>query len=338
MRNVCASVRRAANIPGEKSQSRLTERTGFDPRQKWRAHPSKPRVRATISLKLQKDSVNFQLDRPVLAELGAIVAADLSRPLLNSFAATLALAAIAAPAAAAKAPGPIAGKGYHLAFHDDFSHFRKRVWTRKIWYDDPPPRHAIHTKSGVLRLVSRRNQGYPDITVTTLKSRSFRHGYFEARMSWTKGIGAWPAFWLVSTRHAKNPAFPSLNPYCANHGLLEVRCWNSELDVFEGQGAEPHTFYGTLHRNTNDYYGASDSTNNPAWKSLGADMTKGFHRYAVLWTASEVRWYFDGHQVLRAPTSPPPTSRCSSSSTCGSAGPTPRTRRPRTVSERRSTG
>ena len=225
----------------------------------------------------------------------------MSRPLLKLLAATLALAAIAAPAAAAKAPGPIAGKGYHLAFHDDFSHFRKHVWTRKIWYDDPPPRHAIHTKSGVLHLVSRRNQGYPDITVTTLKSRSFRHGYFEARMRWTKGLGAWPAFWLVSTRHAKNPAFPSLNPYCANHGLPEVRCWNSELDVFEGQGAEPHTFYGTLHRNTNDYYGASDSTNNPAWKSLGADMTKGFHRYAVLWTASEVRWYFDGHQVLRAP-------------------------------------
>ena len=264
--------------------------------------PRSRRVRATISLKLEKDSVNFQLDRPVLAELGAIVAADLSRPLLKLLAATLALAAIAAPAAAAKAPGPIAGKGYHLAFHDDFSHFRKHVWTRKIWYDDPPPPHAIHTKSGVLHLVSRRNQGYPDITVTTLKSRSFRHGYFEARMRWTKGLGAWPAFWLVSTRHAKNPAFPSLNPYCANHGLPEVRCWNSELDVFEGQGAEPHTFYGTLHRNTNDYYGASDSTNNPAWKSLGADMTKGFHRYAVLWTASEVRWYFDGHQVLRAPT------------------------------------
>ena len=36
--------------------------------------------------------------------------------------------------------------------------------------------------------------------------------------------------------------------------------------------------------------------------------------------------------------SPPPTSRCSSSSTCGSAGPTPRTRRLRTASERRSTG
>ena len=162
----------------------------------------------------------------------------MSRPPLKLLAATLALAAIAAPAAAAKAPGPIAGKGYHLAFHDDFSHFRKHVWTRKIWYDDPPPRHAIHTKSGVLHLVSRRNQGYPDITVTTLKSRSFRHGYFEARMRWTKGLGAWPAFWLVSTRHAKNPAFPSLNPYCANHGLPAIRCWNSELDVFEGQGAE----------------------------------------------------------------------------------------------------
>ena len=196
-----------------------------------------------------------------------------------------------------------------------------------------------HRKSGVLNLVSRRNQGYPDITVTTLKSRSFRHGYFEARMRWTKGLGAWPAFWLVSTRHAKNPAFPSLNPYCANHGLPEVRCWNSELDVFEGRAQSRIRSTARCTETRTATTALSDSTNNPAWKSLGADMTKGFHRYAVLLDG------VGGTLVLRRPPgvasrplSPRPTSRCSSSSTCGSAGTTPRTRRPRTASERRSTG
>ena len=45
-----------------------------------------------------------------------------------------------------------------------------------------------------------------------------------------------------------------------------------------------------------------DSTNEPAWKTVRANLTNGFHTYGALWTASEVRWYLDGHQVLRAPT------------------------------------
>ena len=157
----------------------------------------------------------------------------------------------------------------------------------------------------MLNLVSRRSQGYPDITLSSesgSKPRVFKRGYFEARMKWTKGKGAWPAFWLSSYRNAINQEWPSINPYCENHGLAVALCWNSELDVFEGQGLEPHTFYGTLHRNTNGSWGVPDSTNEPAWKTVRANLTNGFHTYGALWTASEVRWYLDGHQVLRAPT------------------------------------
>ena len=120
-------------------------------------------------------------------------------------------------------------------------------------------------------------------------------------MKWTKGKGAWPAFWLSSYRNATNQALPSINPYCENHGLAVALCWNSELDVFEGQGLQPHVFYGALHRNTNGSWGVPDSTNDPAWKTVRGNLTNGFHTYGALWTASEVRWYLDGHQVLRAP-------------------------------------
>ena len=93
----------------------------------------------------------------------------------------------------------------------------------------------------MLNLVSRRSQGYPDITLSSeSKPRVFKRGYFEARMKWTKGKGAWPAFWLSSYRNAINQELPSINPYCENHGLAVALCLNSELDVFEGQGLEPH--------------------------------------------------------------------------------------------------
>ncbi len=190
-------------------------------------------------------------------------------------------------------------------FSDDFDSLGSTTWGEGIWYSPGAPANSIFVQNGVLNLVSRRSQGYPDITVTTeggSTPRTFTRGYFEARMKWTKGKGAWPAFWLLSYRHATNPAWPSINPYCADNDLAAALCWTSELDVFEGQGDQPHVFYGTLHRNTDGLYGVSDSTNNPSWKTVGADLTNGFHTYGALWTATEVRWYLDGVEVLRTPT------------------------------------
>jgi beta-glucanase (GH16 family) len=201
-------------------------------------------------------------------------------------------------------PAPVAGRGYHEAFRDDFDALGSTVWGEGIWYAPGAPANSIFVQDGALNLVSRRSQGYKDITVTTEAGSSpltFRRGYFEARMKWTKGKGAWPAFWLSSYRHATNPVWPSINPYCQDNGLPAALCWNSELDVFEGQGAEPNVFYGTLHRNTNSLYGVPDSTNDPAWKTVGAELTNGFHTYGALWTATEVRWYLDGVEMLRTP-------------------------------------
>jgi beta-glucanase (GH16 family) len=249
----------------------------------------------------------------------------LSRPLLKLAAAASASAALALPAVSpagqdatrapvARVPNPIAGLGYHLAFRDEFNHFRKRVWTRKIWYDDRPQSNwkGFQTvEHGVLHLRTGRSYAatcttcsgdWPINTITTLKSRSFRGGYFEARMRWTKGDGAWPGFWLYSTRHAKNPAWPNINPYCANNGLPKALCYSAEIDVFEGQGSEPRVFYGTVHRNSSGDYGASNPQNGNNYHPQRKNLTKKFHRYAALWTNSKITWYLDGKRLMSAPT------------------------------------
>jgi beta-glucanase (GH16 family) len=230
----------------------------------------------------------------------AIVGAPVRRsPLVFLGVALVALALSSAPASAARTPAPIAGKGYRLVFNDDFNSFRTRVWTRRIWYDGAAPRHSIYARKGVLHLVSRRSQGnYHYITVTTLKSHSFRRGFFEARMRWTRGQGAWPGFWLLSTRHARNPAWPNINPFCANHGLLRALCYSAELDVFEGQGNEPRVFYGTLHRNSSGDYGVGDRQNSNNYHPQAKNLTTHFHRYGVLWTRHKLTWYLDGRRLM----------------------------------------
>ena len=184
------------------------------------------------------------------------------------------------------APRPIAGQGYRQAFSDNFDTLDTRKWTNRAFWDGAPPANAVYVQSGVLHLVSRRSQGYENITASSHGKRNFRHGYFEARMRWTKGPGAWPAFWLSSTQHYRSPRCPHLN---------------AELDVFEGQGTEPSTHYAALHRNTNGVCGIADETRpRVGWHQVG-DMTTGFHVYSALWTKTEVIWYFDGREVVRAP-------------------------------------
>jgi hypothetical protein len=183
-------------------------------------------------------------------------------------------------------PAPIAGRGYRLVFRDRFDRFRPRVWTRSIWYEPPAAAGDIFTRRGVLHLVSRRSRGYPNVSVTTLKSRSFRRGYFEARMRWTRGNGAWPGFWLFATKHAHGIDCPPLT---------------AELDVFEGQGSEPHSYYGTVHRNTNGLCGVPDRQNANNWRRVQPNLTAAFHVYSALWTRNWIRWYLDGREVIRSP-------------------------------------
>jgi Glycosyl hydrolases family 16/CARDB len=195
-------------------------------------------------------------------------------------------------------PPPIAGQGYTVRFEDNFETFNGGSWGRGIWYDPGSPANSIYTEDGVLHLVSRRSQGYQNITVSTeagTTRKVFQYGYMEARMSWTRGNGAWPAFWLLSYRHAVNPAWPSINPYCAQNRLPASDCWSGEIDVFEGQGSEPSTFYHTIHKNSSGGYGVANEQN--INNSTSGFNLAGFHKYAILWTASEMKWYLDDNLI-----------------------------------------
>ena len=192
---------------------------------------------------------------------------------------------LGAPPPTVSTPAPISGLDYSLVYNEQFANLSG--WTDHIWYEPAPPAGAVSVSGGNLFLKARRTDGYANVTATTYGHRAFRHGYFEARMRWTKGNGAWPAFWLNPNLWVKHqcPPIPG------------------EIDIFEGQGSEPTVHYGTLHRSTNDQCGTTDETND-GFTDVGRDLTTAFHTYAALWTQHEIVWYLDGQEVNRWPTYP----------------------------------
>ena len=242
-------------------------------------------------------------------------------------------------------PGPIAGMGYHQVFRDDFDTLNRGVWDDHIWYDAAVERVDGFpvAQNGILHLRRSRAHGgrHPsdehdhDAELgQDVHARLLRGAHEVAGRAWrVAGASGCSRY-----RHATNPAWPSVNPYCAQHGLPVAQCYSGELDVFEGQGSEPQAFYGTLHRNSCGCYGVGDQQNGNNWQPAGVDLTADFHTYGMLWTATQVTWYLDGRLLMSARR----TTRLNQPmflllQMWTAAGPTTPTRRLRARSRRRST-
>ena len=196
-------------------------------------------------------------------------------------------------------PRPVAGEGYRLRFSDCFRTLSRRVWCSNQWWEPRPPLGTQYVRDGVLHLVRRRSDGYPNVTLSSepcgqARPKSFRQGYFEARMRWTGVRGSGPAFWLLSTAHATNPNWP--RPACS-----QPTCLSAEIDVFEGYGNHRNVFTGTIHRNSCDCYGEPSQMNSNNWHPQPGMNLSRWHRYAARWTSTNVTWYLDGRRIMSAP-------------------------------------
>jgi Glycosyl hydrolases family 16 len=197
-------------------------------------------------------------------------------------------------------PGPIAGQGYSRVFGDEFDALNRGIWCNRQWWEPSPPVNSQYVDTGILHLVRKRSQGFQNTTISSepcgqTTAKSFKQGYFEARIRGTSAVGAGPALWLFSTRHATNPAWPNVNPYCQQNGLPVAECHSAELDVYEGYGFWPDVFTGTLHSNSCGCYGVGNQTNAGinSWQPQGFNIHQDWHVFSVLWTTTQVKWYLD---------------------------------------------
>ncbi len=208
--------------------------------------------------------------------------------------ASLLVVGLSLTAVSAQSPPPQAS-GYTLAFQDDFSTLSlspdgtgsSYTWYPGIWWEPaPPPSSLITDANSALTLTWSLSEGSQGTSISTFSrdtqyGHTFRYGYFEARMKWDVTNGAWPAFWLI--------------PKQAAEGAQET----GELDIFEGQGDSPQTYYGTIH----DWVGQSSTSNDPnAYNLASTTDFSTWHTYGVLWTPGTVTWYFDNTALHSAST------------------------------------
>jgi len=190
---------------------------------------------------------------------------------------------------------------YQLVFSDEFttldlgtgehgSFASLHKWYEGVWFSPhrTPIDHFV-TENSALSLIWKQGQVEPDSSISTFSVHSpnyhaWRYGYFEARMKWHPEEGAWPAFWLIPIQAAK-------------HGSME----SGEIDIFEGQGSDPHTFFGTIHHWNGAKQLASSSGHNHFSLPLTTDFSQ-YHTYGLLWVPGRVTWYFDNVPLHSEPT------------------------------------
>jgi beta-glucanase (GH16 family) len=203
--------------------------------------------------------------------------------------------------ARAKLTPPSQAQGYKPVFVDEFDKIDlspnglgAHSWYEGVWwYSKHAPLGNISASGSTLSLTWQRGQSATETTISTLSRdghnfAAWRYGYFEARMRWDVVKGAWPAFWLIPVQ--------SLNNRDVYNGTKE----SGEIDIFEGQGDHPHTFYGTIH----DWINLHDHASKKNAFAL-ADNTdfSQYHVYGLLWTPGKVTWYLD-NQPLHSESAP----------------------------------
>ena len=114
--------------------------------------------------------------------------------------------------------------------------------------------------------------------ITTYKKIGFKYGRLEARLKMPKGVGTWPAFWMLGATIAEEPW-----PSCG------------EIDIFEGKGADPRAVFGTLH-------GPGYSGETPHGKIIQADedLCDDFNLFAVEWSENKIEWFINDKKFFSA--------------------------------------
>lgn len=196
---------------------------------------------------------------------------------------------------------PPQAAGYSLSFADEFDSLDlspngsgSYKWYASLWWNPRIPDCSLMpTSNSVVSLIWKNDgTGSTNTSITTFahdksQGRTWRFGYFEARMKWDVVRGAWPAFWLMPIQDATGAD--------TQNGVKE----HGEIDVFEGQGDYPNTFFGTIH----DWKNNQSTANNPNWYNLPVGFNfAAFHTYGILWVPGRVTWYVDDVVAYSAPT------------------------------------
>lgn len=129
-------------------------------------------------------------------------------------------------------------------------------------------------KDGKLSIVAQNENGtWTSARLKTQYIASWKYGYIEISAKLPKGIGTWPALWMM----------PEFDKYGG---------WprSGEIDIMEHVGFDQNKIHTTVHSSANNHKKGTQLTHSDVIKGV----SNKFHTYAIHWDENFIEWFIDG--------------------------------------------
>jgi beta-glucanase (GH16 family) len=121
------------------------------------------------------------------------------------------------------------------------------------------------------------NKEYSSARMVTKNKADWTYGRMDIRAKLPKGLGVWPAIWMLSTDWSYG-------------GWPE----SGEIDIMENVGWMPDSIFGTVHTKNFNHIDKTQVSNSVFCKTL----TTEFHIYSIEWDADKIDFFFDNNKYL----------------------------------------
>ena len=185
------------------------------------------------------------------------------------------------------ADGAFVPEGYQLAWHDEFDgekvdpdNWRFEDWApgrvnhelqRYVAGGERDGKKTAFVEDGALNIRAMKHNG--EVISARMNSKAaWKYGYMEARIWLPKGLGTWPAFWMMPT----------------DQSLGWPKC--GEIDILEEVGANPEYTSSSIHTESYNHVKNTQKTH----EQLTEGAENEYHIYSCRWTAEALEFYVDG--------------------------------------------
>lgn len=136
-------------------------------------------------------------------------------------------------------------------------------------------------EDGHLIIEARKEKmGTKDYTSSRMVSRhkgDWTFGRIAVRAKLPKGLGVWPAIWMLPTDWVYG-GWPN----------------SGEIDIMENVGYMPDSLFGSVHTERFNHILRTQTTKGVFSPTLSSQ----FHEYSIEWNAEKIDFFFDGKQYL----------------------------------------
>ena len=180
--------------------------------------------------------------------------------------------------------------GWKLVWSDEFNQLNPRpdpakwdyevghVRNHELQYYTRDRRENARIENGNLVIETRKEpfagSNITSASLITFHKESWQYGLIEVRAKLPKGLGTWPAIWMLGANRDQ-VGYP--------------KC--GEIDIMEALGWDPNVIYGTIHR----------PGRNKGSTTRVADPYNTFHVYGLEWSKDKMDFSVDGHVYFSYP-------------------------------------